>query len=209
MKFYDCKTAPSPRRVRVFLAEKGLELETIQVDLGSGEQFGEAFRKLNPDCAVPVLQLDDGQCISEVAAICSYIEALQPAPALMGETPEAEAAALMWNAKVEQQGLSAMADAFRNSAKGLRDRALTGPDAYPQIAELAERGRQRVDRFMLRMDSRLAESAYLAGNFFSIADISAMVFVDFAAWSKIPMPSDAENLKRWYNDVSTRPSAAA
>ncbi|MGI9237394.1 MAG: glutathione S-transferase family protein [Woeseiaceae bacterium] len=209
MRFFDCKTAPSPRRVRIFLAEKGLELETIQVDLGSGEQFGDAFKKLNPDCAVPVLQLDDGQCISEVVAICSYIEALHPAPALMGETPEARAAALMWNAKVEQQGLSAMADAFRNSAKGLKDKALTGPDAYPQIAELAVRGRQRVDRFMARMDDRLAEAKYLAGGSFSIADISAMVFVDFAAWIKIPLPSEAENLKRWYDDVSTRPSAAA
>lgn len=209
MKFYDCKTAPSPRRVRIFLAEKGLELETIQVDLGSGEQFGEAFRKINPDCAVPVLQLDDGQCISEVVAICSYIEALHPLPALFGATPEEQAAALMWNAKVEQQGLAAMRDAFRNSAKGLKDKALTGPDAYPQIPELAERGRQCVDRFMARVDKRLADAQYLAGDFFSIADISALVCVDFAAWIKIALPADAENLKRWYQDVSTRPSTAA
>jgi glutathione S-transferase len=209
MKFYDCRTAPSPRRVRIFLAEKGLELDTVQVDLGSGEQFSDEFKRINPDCVVPVLQLDDGQCISEVVAICSYVEALHPVPALLGETPGAKAAALMWNAKVEQQGLSAMADAFRNSAKGLKDKALTGLDAYPQIPELAARGRQRVDRFMARMDERLADSEYLAGDFFSIADISAMVFVDFAAWLKIPLPSDGENLKRWYNDVSKRPSAAA
>ena len=209
MKFYDCKTAPSPRRVRIFLAEKGVELETVQVDLGSGEQFGEAFRKVNPDCVVPVLELDNGHCLSEVLAICSYLEALHPAPELMGETPEEKATVLMWNAKVEQQGLAAMADAFRNSAKGLKDKALTGPDPYPQIPELALRGRQRVDRFMLRMNDRLADNACLAGDFYSMADISALVFVDFAAWIKMPLPSNADNLKRWYADVSKRPSAAA
>lgn len=209
MKLYDCKTAPSPRRVRIFLAEKGLELETIQVDLGSGEQFGEAFRKINPDCVVPVLQLDDGQCISEVVAICSYIEALHPEPAMMGETPADKASVLMWNAKVEQQGLAAMADAFRNSAKGLRDKALTGPDAYPQIPELAERGRERVARFMYRINASLAERTYIAGDFFSMADIAAVVFMDFAAWTKIPPPSDATNLMRWYDEVSQRPSTTA
>ena len=209
MRLYDCRTAPSPRRVRVFLAEKGVDLETIQVDLGSGEQFGEAFRRVNPDCVVPVLQLDDGTCISEVIAICSYLEALHPEPPMFGRSPEEHAAVLMWNAKVEQQGLWAMADAFRNAAKGLTDHALPGPDAYPQIPELAERGRQRVRRFMLRLDERLAENEYIAGGFFSVADISAMVFVDFAAWIKIALPDGAENLSRWYKAVSVRPSASA
>lgn len=209
MKFYDCRTAPSPRRVRIFLAEKGIELDTVQVDLGKGEQFGEAFRAINPDCVVPVLQLDDGQCLSEVLAICSYLEALHPEPALIGETPEQRALALMWNAKVEQQGLLAMADAFRNSAKGLSGKALPGPDAYPQIPELAERGRQRVAQFIRRLDGRLGETPFLAGDNFSIADISALVFVDFAAWIKITLPADATQLLRWYRDVSARPSAAA
>lgn len=209
MKFYDCRTAPSPRRVRIFLAEKGIELDTVQVDLGKGEQFGEAFRAINPDCVVPVLQLDDGQCLSEVLAICSYLEALHPEPALIGETSEQRALALMWNAKVEQQGLLAMADAFRNSAKGLSGKALPGPDAYPQIPELAERGRQRVAQFMRRLDGRLGETPFLAGDNFSIADISALVFVDFAAWIKITLPADATQLLRWYRDVSARPSAAA
>lgn len=209
MKFYDCKTAPSPRRVRVFLAEKGVEIETVQVDLASGEQLGDAFKAVNPDCVVPVLQLDDGQCITEVVAICSYIEALHPEPALMGETPLDKAAVLMWNAKVEQQGLSAMADAFRNSASGLRERALPGPDAYAQIPELAVRGRARVEHFMRRLDERLAECTYVAGDFFSIADITALAFVDFAAWIKIPLPDDAVNVARWYEAVSGRPSAKA
>ena len=208
MRLYDCKTAPSPRRVRVFLAEKGINLETVQIDLGSGEQFGEAFRRINPDCVVPVLQLDDGECISEVIAICSYLEELYPQP-MFGQSPEERATVLMWNAKVEQQGLMAMADAFRNSAKGLTNKALPGPDDYPQIPELAERGRRRVRRFMLRLDERLAGNEHIAGSSFSLADISAMVFLDFAAWIKIALPDGAENLSRWYSAVSRRPSASA
>ena len=184
-------------------------METVQIDLANGEQFGEAFRKVNPDCVVPVLETDDGQCISEVLAICSYLEALHPDPPMFGTTPAEQAAVLMWNAKVEQQGLWAMADAFRNSAKGLANKALPGPDNYPQIPELAERGRQRVARFLQRLDKRLGESEFVAGDFFSVADITAMVCVDFAAWIKIAAPEDAENLKRWYGAVSSRPSAAA
>jgi glutathione S-transferase len=209
LKFYDCRTAPSPRRVRVFLAEKGIELDTVQVDLGSGEQFSEAFRKINPDCVVPVLELDDGRCLSEVLAICSYLEELHPEPALFGKTAEQRAVVLMWNAKVEQQGLLAMADAFRNSSKALTNNALPGPDHYVQIPELAERGRTRVVKFMQRLDSQLAGNEYVAGDFFSIADISAMVTVDFAAWIKIAVPDDASNLVRWYAQVSKRPAASA
>lgn len=209
MKFYDCSTAPSPRRVRMFMAEKGVDIETVQVDLGSGEQFSEEFRELNPDCVVPVLELDDGRCISEVIAICSYLDELYPEPPLFGRTPEERATVLMWNARVEQQGLWAVADAFRNAAKGLVDKALPGPDAYPQIPELAERGRQRVARFLERLDEQLGSNEFVAGEFFSVADISAMVVVDFAGWIKIRPPEEARNLQRWYHNVSTRPSAAA
>lgn len=209
MKFYDCKTAPSPRRVRIFLAEKGIELDTVQVDLGSGEQFSEAFRRINPDCVVPVLELDDGRCISEVIAICHYLEELHPDPPMFGRTPEEHAAVLMWNAKVEQQGLWAMADAFRNSAKGLVDKALPGPDPYPQIPELAERGRARVQAFFRRIDAQLADHQFIAGDFFSVADIAAMVVVDFAGWLKMGLPQDAANVARWYQAVAARPSAGA
>ena len=209
MKFYDCSTAPSPRRVRIFLAEKGLEIPTVQVDLASGEQFGEAFRRINPDCVVPVLELDDGVCISEVVAICHYLEEVQPEPELLGRTAEERAMTLMWNAKVEQQGLWAVADAFRNTAKALTNNALPGPHNYVQIPELAERGQARVRDFYKRLDGQLADNDYLAGNVFSMADISAMVAVDFAAWIKIDIPEDATNLRRWYAAVSQRPSASA
>ena len=209
MKFYDCKTAPSPRRVRVFMAEKGIEVETVQVDLGNGEQFSDAFKAVNPDCVVPALALDSGVCLSEVVAICHYLEAQNPKPALMGTTGEEKASVLMWNAKVEQQGLWAVADAFRNSAKGLKGRALTGLVTYPQIPELAVRGRGRVEQFFGRLDGQLAENEFVAGDGYSLADISAMVVVDFSAWIKLPMPEELSNVQRWYQSVSSRPSAAA
>jgi glutathione S-transferase len=209
LKFYDCKTAPSPRRVRIFLAEKGIQLESVQVDLGHGEQFAREFRRINPDCVVPVLELDDGRCISEVIAICHYLEELYPEPPMFGRTPEERATVLMWNAKVEQQGLWAMADAFRNSAKGLVDKALPGPDSYAQIPELAVRGRARVQAFFERIDAQLADNEFIAGDFYSVADVAAMAVVDFAAWLKISLPNDARNLARWYESVASRASAAA
>lgn len=209
MKFYDCRTAPSPRRVRIFLAEKGIELDTVQVDLGSGEQLGDAFKRLNPECVVPVLELDDGTCLSEATAICQYLEELYPEPRLLGTTSLERAQVSMWNAKVEQLGLLAMMDAFRNSAKGLVGRALPGPESYEQIPELAERGRRRVEQFFRRLDQQLAGGEFVAGERYSVADIAALVLVDFAGWLKLPVPDDAKHVARWYADVSSRPSAAA
>jgi glutathione S-transferase len=195
--------------VRIFIAEKGIDIDTVQIDLAHGEQFGESFRKVNPDCVVPALELDDGSCISEVLAICQYLEERYPDPSLMGRSPEERARVSMWNAKVEQQGLAPLADAFRNSAKGLAEHAVTGPKSYAQIPELAERGRKRTEQFFRRLDSQLADSRHIAGDGYSIADISAMVFVDFARWVKISPPDGAANVARWYAQVSARPSAAA
>jgi len=207
MKFYDCKTAPSPRRVRIFLAEKGIEAETVEVDLGSGEQFGEAFRAINPDSTVPVLEVDDGVYLSDVMGICRYLEAFQPEPRLFGRSPVEQGLVTMWNSKVEQQGLMAMADAFRNSVAGLKGRALPGPTSYEQIPELAARGRERVLAFLGKLDKRLRDSRWLAGDSFSVADITALVFVDFARRGKLTAADDAEGLQRWYGEVSARPSA--
>lgn len=209
MKLYDCKTAPSPRRVRIFAAEKGIELDRVEVDLSAGEQFGEAFRAINPDCVVPALELDDGTIISEVVAISHYLEEVCPEPALFGRTHEERAVALEWNAKVEQHGLAHIRDAFRNYAQGLQGHALTGPVSFEQIPELVERGRIGASAFFERLDTQLVQSDYVAGAEYSIADITALVFVDFAAWVKLPIPDDLENLKRWHSVVSTRPSARA
>ena len=209
MKFYDCQTAPSPRRVRVFIAEKGITVETVPVDLANGEQFGAAYRAVNPDCVVPALQLDDGSCITEVNAICHYLEDLYPEPPLFGRSPEERAATIMWNTKAEQQGLLACAEALRNAAKGLKGRAIPGPDDYEQIPALAERGRQRAAAFLDKLNRRLADSEFVAGNHYSMADITAMVVVDFTGRLKIPTPESATDLRRWYDAVASRPSAAA
>ena len=195
--------------MRVFIAEKDIDIETVQVDLRNGEQFSEAFQKINPDCVVPVLELDDGTCISEVLAICSYLEELHPEPNLMGTNAAERASVLMWNTKIEQQGFMAIADAFRNVAERRKNRAVTGPESYAQIPELAERGRKRAEQFFQRLDGQLANSAFVAGDSYSIADISALVVTDFATRVKISLPDDAENLQRWYESVAGRPSASA
>jgi glutathione S-transferase len=209
MKLYDCATAPSPRRVRIFAAEKGIELDRVEIDLKTGAQFAPEFRALNPDCVVPVLELDDGTAISEVLAICQYLEELHPDPALFGQTAEQRAVSTMWNNKIEEHGLMHMRDAFRNSAKGLRGHAITGPHGVDQIPELAERGRQCVIAFFDRLEQQLESRAFITGDEYSIADITGLVLIDFARWIKLEVPEEAVNLRRWYGDVSTRPSAGA
>jgi len=205
MKFYDCRTAPSPRRVRIFIAEKNIEIEIIEVDLASREQLGAAFREINPDCTVPVLELDDGTRLTEVFAICQYLDDASPEPSLMGSGAVDRALVTMWNTKIEYQGLAAMAECLRNRAKGMRGRALTGPDDYEQIPELVDRGRRRFEKFMAKMERHLHESEFVAGDVFTIADISLLVAIDFAAWSKISIEDDMVNLRRWYEVVSARP----
>lgn len=209
MRLFDCATAPSPRRVRFFAAEKNLELELVPVDLGSGEQFSSEFRAVNPDCVVPALELDDGSCLTEAIAICQYLEEIQPEPTLFGDTASERASAVMWNAKAEQQGLWAVADAYRNFARGLKGHALPGPDKYEQIPELVERSRARVLSFFKTLERQLAQHEYIAGDRFTIADITAVVTIDFAARVKISIDEDAANLRRWYASVSARPSASA
>ncbi len=207
MKFYDCKTAPSPRRVSIFIAEKGIELETIQVDLSHREQLGAKFRKINPDCTVPVLELEVGTRLTEVFAICQYLDDNYPEPPLMGVGATERALVTMWNTKIEHQGLAAMAEAFRNRTKGMQGRALTGPDDYEQIAALVDRGRNRFEAFMEKMDQHMHGRTYVVGDAFSIADISLLVAIDFAAWSKISIEEEMTSLRRWYDLVSARPGA--
>jgi glutathione S-transferase len=209
MKFYDCTTAPSPRRVRIFLAEKGLALPTVQVDLRNGEQFTPAFRALNPGCTVPVLELDSGAAITDVIAICRYLEELHPDPPLMGRSAEERAVIESWLRRIEWDGIYAAQDAFRNAADGLKGRALPGPVSLEQIPALAERGRVRLQHFFAWLDARLADHAFVCGPHFTIADISGLVAVDLAARAKHRPPESLGHLKRWYDDVSTRPSAKA
>ena len=144
---YDCATAPSPRRARILLAEKGVAYETIQVDLRSGEHLGEAYRRINPQCTVPALRTEDGTLLTDNAGITAYLEARFPQPALLGATPLEKAEIASWNWRVEFEGLLAIAEAMRNSAPAMANRALTGPVNYAQIPELARRGLARVEQF--------------------------------------------------------------
>jgi glutathione S-transferase len=209
MKFYDCATAPSARRVRIFLAEKDIGIETVQVDLRNGEQFTPAFRAINPDCTVPALMLDDGAVIADAIAICGYLEELHPEPALIGTTAQERALVTALNRQIERDGFLAAMDAFRNTTKGLKGRALPGPHDYEQIPELAARGRLRVEHFFRAMDARLETRQFVAGDRYTIADISTMVLTDFAAWAKLNVPEECTNFRRWHAAVAARPSAKA
>ncbi|MEE9301902.1 MAG: glutathione S-transferase [Alphaproteobacteria bacterium] len=209
MKFYDCETAPSPRRARIFMAEKGLDIPIQQVALRHDEQLTPAFQAINPWCTVPVLELDDGTRISEAIAVCSYLEAAYPEPPLMGVDAADKGIVMMWEHRFEQDGFFAAAEALRNRTPGLKGRAITGPANYPQIPELAERGSARLEHFFRRLDEALEGREFVAGPRYTIADITALVSVDFAGWLKLTIPDDCAHARRWYEAVSARPSAKA
>ena len=209
MKFYDCKTAPSPRRVRIFMAEKGIELPTVQVDLRSGEQLSEAFIQVNPRCTVPVLELDDGTRLTDTLAICHYLESRYPEPNLMGRDAREQALVMNWHEQIMTEGFLAGAEALRNFARGFAGRALTGPKSFDQIPELAERGRARLEAFMAVLDNRLAESPYVAFERYTMADIGAFVCVDFAGWIKLPVLERWPSIRRWHEELALRPSHSA
>ena len=151
--FYDCATAPSPRRTRILLAEKGVAHETLPIDLRAGEQLGDAFRAINPECTVPALRVEDGKVLTNNAAIAAYLEARFPEPPLLGTSPLEKAEIAGWNWRIEFEGLMAIAEAMRNSAPAMKDRALPGPANYPQIPELAQRGLARLKRFVETLDA--------------------------------------------------------
>ncbi len=209
MKLYDFELAPNPRRVRMYLAEKGIEVPTVQVNLRQGEQFREDFKAGNPTLIVPALVLDDGTLVTETMAICRYFEAVQPNPPLFGSTPREQALVEMWSRRAELEGFLAVAEALRNSLERFKDRALPGPRNYSQIPALVERGKARVRAFFDDLDRRLADSAYVAGETFSVADITAFVTVEFAGWVEEKPRAEHRHLGRWHALVAARPSAKA
>jgi glutathione S-transferase len=201
---YDCATAPSPRRARILLAEKGVPHETVQVDLRGGEQLAEAFRRINPHCTVPALVTDEGPVLTDNAAIAAYIEARFPQPPLLGRTPLDKADIAGWQSRIEFDGLLAIAEAFRNSSPAMANRALTGPVDYAQIPELAQRGLARVQRFFATLDAHLAARDFIAAGQFSIADITAVVAVDFARVVKVRPGDEHPHLLRWREAMQAR-----
>ena len=203
---YDCATAPSPRRARILLAEKGVAHETVQVDLRTGEQMGEAYRQINPHCTVPALRTDDGLMLTDNAAIAAWVDARFPQPPLLGVTPAEKAEVASWNWRIEFDGLMAIAEALRNSTPSMANRALPGPVDYAQIPALAERGRARVQQFFDMLNKHLAGRDFVATDSFSIADISAVVAVDFARVVRIKPGDEHPHLQRWRLAMGQRPS---
>ncbi len=206
--FYDYPGAPSPRRARVVLAEKGIAHETVIVDLASREQLGDAFRAINPHCTVPALKLDDGTILTDNAGIAAWAEAVAPEPPLLGVTPVEKAEIASWNARIEGEGLVAVAEALRNGNPAMKGRALTGTQDYEQIPELAARGLARLQHFMDGLDAHLGGRTHIATERFSIADITAVIVVDFARVVRIKPREDQVNLLRWRAAMAERPSFA-
>ena len=209
MKLFDFERAPNPRRVRIFLAEKGIEIPIVHVNLYQLEQLTAEFRAINPGGTVPVLETDEGAYLTEAIAICSYLESLHPEPTLFGASDLHRARVLMWDNICENEGLSAVAEVLRNWSPGFRDRALPGPVDHEQIPALVERGRKRCGMFFDRIERQLAHHANLAYERYSMADITLLVTVDFARWVDIDATIGRPRLRQWYVEASVRPSAKA
>jgi glutathione S-transferase len=205
---YDCATAPSPRRARILLAEKGLPHDTVQIDLRTGQQLSAEFLAINPQATVPVLRTDEGVLISGNAAIAAYVEAAWPEPPLLGRSALEKADIAGWNWRIEFEGLMAIAEALRNSAPAMANRALPGPVDYAQIPQLAERGVSRVQQFFVALNAHLAQREFIATDRFSLADISAVVAVDFARVVKVKPGDQHPHLLRWRQTMALRPSMA-
>jgi glutathione S-transferase len=205
---YDCATAPSPRRARLLLAAKGIACETIEIDLRSGEQLGDAFRRINPQCTVPALRTEEGQVLTDNASIAAYLEARYPQVPMMGITPQDKAEIASWHWRCEFEGLMAIAEVLRNTSPAMANRALPGPVDYPQIAQLGERGLARLQQFMATLNARLENRDFVAADQFSIADITALVAVDFFFFVKFNPDERHFHLLCWRSALAERPEMA-
>ncbi len=209
MLLYDY-SAPSPRRVRILIAEKNLSIPRQTVDLAKQEQFSPEYRAKNPRCTVPTLELDDGSCLWDTLAICEYLEALYPQIPMFGSNALEHARVVMWYQRIEFEAFSSAADVLRNASRNFKDHSLTGPGVTPQIPALIERGRERVEHFYQIINEHVKATPFVAGNFFSLADIQLLCMLDFATgWGRMPIPPGCEALNDWHKKTGTRPSAKA
>jgi glutathione S-transferase len=203
MKLYDSSRAPNPRRVRVFLAEKGLVVECEEVDIAAHQHRAAAFSRINPLQQTPALRLDDGTILTESIAICRYFEELHPLPSLFGRTPLERAFVEMWQRRLELHLFQPVGLAFRHSHP-----AMVGLEV-PQIATLAEVCRNRVLKFLSFLDSELTKREFVAGPEFSVADITGLVAIDFMRPARIPVLDQLTQVRRWHAALASRPSARA
>jgi glutathione S-transferase len=202
VKLLDSKTAPNPRRVRIFLAEKGIDVPIEQVDINTADNRKEPFLSKNPMGTVPILELDDGRYLAETVAICKYFEGIQPEPPLMGVDPTDAAFVEMWNRRMEFEVFISIAQTFRNSHPFFKGRIPQVPE-YGAACEKLARGR------LAWLDGELADREFIAGDRYTIADITALCGIDFGRVSKIGIEPEQKNLQRWHEAVSARPSAGA
>jgi glutathione S-transferase len=203
MRLYDGGRAPNPRRVRVYLAEKGITVPTEQVDLGALQQKSDAYTTINPMQRVPALVLDDGTVITESIAICRYFEALHPDPPLFGRGALQSALVEMWNRRVEFHLFIPVSNIFRHLHPAMKEMEI------PQVKEWGEANKPRALSFLDHLDGELKTRSFIASNDYSVADITAMIAIDFLRVSKLAVPDALTNLKRWYAAVSERPSSKA
>ncbi len=203
MKLYDGGRAPNPRRVRIFLGEKGISIPTEQIDLNTLAHKSETYKAINPLQRVPALVLDDGTVITESIAICRYFEILQPDPCLFGQSAKEQAVTEMWNRRLELNLLFVVAFAFRHLHPAMKEME------KPQVPAWGEANKPRAVEFLGLLDQQLGQSRYVAGDRYSVADITGLVAVDFLKPAKIDLPPGMANIARWHKEVAARPSAAA
>lgn len=202
MKLYDYGQAPNPRRVRIFLAEKGIDVPKVEIDLSKRAQFEASFQRINPMMRIPVLELDDGTCIAESVAICRYFEVLQPEPPLFGTDAADQALVEMWNRRMELNLYNHISASFRHTSAFFAE-------TVEQVQEWGEQNRRDAAKQFGWLNDVLADREFVAGERFTIADITALCAVDFARVIKLRPGDDQPHLQRWHAAVSARPSAAA
>jgi glutathione S-transferase len=202
MKLYDSRQAPNPRRTRIFLAEKGITVPTEQVDIIAKQQTPE-YAAINPLQRMPALVLDDGTVITESIAICRYFEVLQPEPPLFGVGAKEIALVEMWNRRVELGLFFPVAQVFRHTHPAMKELEV------PQVPDWAEANKPRIIEFLHVLDGELKNTRFIAGDRYTVADITALCAVDFMKPARVAVPDDCTNVKRWHADVSARPSAKA
>ncbi|PWI49799.1 glutathione S-transferase [Rhizobium phaseoli] len=210
LQFYQSNGSPNSRRVRIYLAERGISVTTVPIDLGAKEQFSDSYKAINPRQVVPTLVLADGTSIGEVPAIIRYLDEAYNDNPIGGTTPAEKALVTMWERRVELEGFAVVMEIVRNKVAGLAGRALSGPHAYDQIPAIVERGKLRLRDFFADLEERLAANQFVAGERFSTADITALVTIDFAKGGlEVSIPEANVATRRWYDAVSNRPSASA
>ncbi len=202
MKLYTFELAPNPRRLKLFLDYKGIDIETETVNIRDGEQFTDSFKAINPNCTVPALQLDEGKVVTDVIAACLYLESLYPEKPLFGSTPLEQAEVVGWDHSIFVEGFIAVAEMLRNGSEAFKGRALPGTVAIEQIPELVDRGQIRLQACFNKVDAHLAGREFIVGDAISLADIDMFVVCDFAGWVKQSIPEDCKQLQAWYQRIA-------